>query len=1055
MMRKIMLFLALLMLYAYNATAQVTRIEGLVIDQEENIPVIGATVIVDGTNIATITDLDGKFLLTGLPKDHQIVTISYIGYEKQSLRAAANMQIYLKTKTEMMDEVIVVAFGKQKREAFTGSASVINSNSISRQQVTNPINALKGLVAGLQMTDNNSLGSGADPIIRIRGFSSLNANNEPLIVVDGLPYSGELSDINPADIDNMSVLKDAASNALYGARGANGVIMITTKNAKRGNTQVNFDAKWGVNTNARVEYDLIDNPGEYYEAFYLSHRNNFQYRQENPLTAAQAHIKANSMMALPGEEGGLGYIVYTVPQGEYLIGSNGRLNPHAVLGNRVAYSNEIYTLYPDNWLKGGTRNGLRQEYNISITGGNEKYSIMGSLGYLENEGISKANEFKRISSKIKMNYQAYPFLRLGANAGYTNTNTDALGGVFATPYTIAPIYPLYVRDGNGHILYDSRGPRYDNGYNDMGVERYALLNGNTIQDDRYDINSNSSNAFNVQGFVTFDFLKYFHLTINGSVYITENRTKSAYNPFYGYAVISGGSITVGHYRTTDTNYQQLLNYNRTFGGHTLDVLLGHEYSRTKGTGLSATSTNIANYDWNTEIDGAIIRSNQRSNRSLYNVEGYLGRVQYDFDNRYFGSFSYRLDSSSAFDPNRRWGNFWSIGGAWILSKEKWFPKTPYINTLKFKASYGEQGNDGIGSFRYVDLYNIVNSNNKVAYSFARKGNEKITWETVGNFNTGLEFELFNNRLNGGVDYYWRKTSDMLMYFSAPWEIGYDGYYDNVGDMTNTGIEVSLNADLYRSKKINWNFGFNLAWQVNRISYIPSAKAGRTIDGHKGYIDGSYFYGEGLPIYTYYTKRYAGVDEKGRALYYRNGSDGQMETTNEYQLGDYYLCGNAMPTVFGGFNTSLSLYGFDLSAQFSYSVGGKKWDSGYQGLMAAPTSISSGAGIHRDVFKAWTPENTDTDIPMYYYGDVNSAATSDRFLTKADYLSFSNLSVGYTFPETVTRKFKVNKLRIYGVCENVAYWTCRKGFDPRISLTSGSYGDYSPMRTISGGIQIQF
>lgn len=1050
-----MLFLALFMLYAYNATAQVTRIEGIVFDQELDEPVIGATVIVGGTNIATITDLNGKFVLNGLPKEHQKVTISYIGYETQTLDAAANMKIYLKTKSEMMDEVIVVAFGKQKREAFTGSASVINASSIERKQVTNPIDALKGMVAGLQMTDNNSLGSGAEPTIRIRGFSSLNANNEPLIVVDGLPYSGYMSDINPADIENMTVLKDAASNALYGARGANGVIMITTKNAKRGNTQVNFDAKWGANTNARVEYDLIDNPGEYYEAFYLAHRNNFQYRQENPLTAAQAHIRANSMMSLPGEEGGLGYIVYSVPQGELLVGSNGRLNPHAVLGNRVAYNNEVYTLYPDDWLKEGTRNGLRQEYNLSVTGGNEKSSIMASLGYLGNEGVSKANEFKRISSKIKADYQAFPFLRIGANAGYTNTNTDALGGVFGTPYTIAPIYPLYVRDGNGNILYDSRGPRFDNGYNDMGVERYIELNGNTIQDDRYNINANSSNAFNIQGFATLDFLKHFHLTVNGSVYITENRTKSAYNPFYGYSTVSGGSTTVSHYRTTDTNFQQLLNYNQSFGGHTVDVLLGHEYSRTQGTGLSATSSNIANYDRNTEISGAIVRTDQSSYRSLYNVEGYFGRVQYDYDNRYFGSFSYRLDGSSNFHPDHRWGNFWSVGGAWILSKEKWFPKSSFVNMLKFKASYGEQGNDGIGSFRYTDIYNITNSNNKVAYSFAQKGNKNITWESVGNFNTGLEFELFNSRLNGGVEYYWRKTSDMLMYFSSPWEMGYDGYYDNVGDMTNTGIEVNLNADLYRSKNINWNFGINLAWQVNRITYIPEAKAGRTIDGHKGYIDGSYFYGEGLPIYTFYTKRYAGVDDNGRALYYRNGTDGQMETTTEYQLADYYLCGDAMPTVFGGFNTSLTLYGFDLSAQFNYSIGGKKWDSGYQGLMAAPTTISSGAGIHRDVFKAWTPENTDTNIPMYYFGDVYSGATSDRFLKKADYLSFSNLSVGYTFPNAIAKKLKLNKLRIYGVCENVAYWTCRKGFDPRTSLTSGDYGGYAPIRTISGGVQIQF
>ena len=265
-----------------------------------------------------------------------------------------------------------------------------------------------------------------------------------------------------------------------------------------------------------------------------------------------------------------------------------------------------------------------------------------------------------------------------------------------------------------------------------------------------------------------------------------------------------------------------------------------------------------------------MRDDHGSYRSLYNVEGFFGRVQYDYDSRYFGSVSYRLDGSSNFHPDHRWGSFWSVGGAWILSKEDWSPKTSAVNMLKFKASYGEQGNDGIAPFLYTDMYNITNSNNNVAYSFASKGSEDITWESVGNFNTGFEFEFFKSRLNGSIEYYWRKTSDMLMYFSSPWEIGYDGYYDNVGDMVNTGVEASLSADIIRTRNVNWNFGMNISWQKNRITYIPDAKAGRIIDGHKGYVDGSLFYGEGLPIYTYYTKRFAGVDENGRALYYRDG-----------------------------------------------------------------------------------------------------------------------------------------------------------------------------------------
>lgn len=1054
-MRKLTLLLALVILCVGNAAAQVTQVSGQVLDKEDGLPIIGATVSVAGTSLVVATDNDGKFKFSGLTPAHQTIDISYIGYEPVSAKAQSEMKIFMTTKAKMMDEVIVVAFGKQKREAFTGSAAVVTASEITQQQVTNPIEALNGRVAGLQMTDNNSLATGTTPTIRIRGFSSLNANNEPLIVVDGLPYSGYLNDINPADIENMTVLKDAASNALYGARGANGVIMITTKGAQRGKTKVNFDAKWGVNTNGRTEYDIIDNPGEYYEAYYMALRNNFMYRQENPMSFDQAHITANKTLPLPSTQMGLGYMVYDVPQGEFLIGTNGRLNPHAVLGNRVVNGSQIYTLYPDDWLKNGTRNGFRQEYNINVTGGNEKYSIMAALGYLDNEGLTPSSDIRRISTRLKANYQAFSFLRLGASAGYTNTNSNNLGDVFGTPYTVAPIYPLFIRDANGKILRDKNGRRYDYGNRDMGVMRPVEQNGNPIQSDILDINSNSSNAYSIQGFATFDFLESFHFTINGSVYITEARTKRTYNPDYGYSQTDGGSTTVNHDRTTDTNYQQLLNYNRQFGPHNVDVLLGHEYSRQTGTYLGGNGSNFADYNSNSELSGVIIFGSPESGRSLYNVEGWFARAQYDYNSRYFFSGSFRRDGSSNFHPNHRWGNFWSLGGAWILSKEEWFPKTQLVNMLKYKISYGEQGNDGIGSFRYTDLYWITNNNNDVALSFGSKGKSDISWETVGNFNTGIEFELFNGRLNGGIDYYYRYTRDMLMWLSAPTEMGYDGYYDNIGDMSNTGIELNLNGDIIATKNVHWNVGLNLTWQRNRIEYIPSEKAGLTMDGHRGYTSGSYFYGEGLPMYTFYTKRFAGVNENGESMFYRKNSDGQLETTTTYSDGDYFLCGNAMPKVFGGFNTSLNAFGVDLAMQFNYSIGGKKWDTGYQALMSAPTNISIGAGLHRDVFKSWTPENPSTSIPMFYYSDVYGAAGSDRFLTDASYLTLRNVTLGYTFPKSITDRLKMTKLRVFCTCENVAYWTKRKGFDPRTSLTDGSYGGWPPMRTISGGIQVQF
>ena len=1035
-------------------SGQTAHVTGEVFDASDGQSIVGATVKVDDSNKITVTDIDGRFSFSNLTASEKKLTVSYVGYGTVTVDIKPNMKVYLEPKAEMMDEVIVVAFGKQKREAFTGSASVVSGDEISMSQVSSPIDALSGRVSGMMMTDNNNpaASSTASQIV-IRGIGSINAGTSPLIVLDGLPYSGRMNDINPSDIENITVLKDAASNALYGARGANGVIMITTKSATRGTTKVTVGAKWGVNSDARVHYDYIDEPGEYYEAFYMGLMNNYRYKQG--MSFQESHILANNTLAKPADENGLGYMVYSVPNNEFLIGENGKLNPNASLGNRVAYNNQIYTIYPDDWTKEGTRDGLRQEYNLSISGGSDKYTFMGTLGYLNNEGISKGSSMERTSARIKTTYNPFSFLRVGANASYTHTISNNQYSVFDALYTVAPIYPLYIRDGAGNIMYDAHGKRFDYGYKDVGLERDADKNGNMIQDDLLDLYKTSVNAFSTQGYATFDFLKYFHLTVNGSVYITERRLTSATNPYYGWNVSLGGSSEINHYRSTDINYQQLLNYNRSFGAHSLDLLAGHEYTREEDTRVGGRKSKLADYAQNTELASGIILEMATSTRSLYNVEGYFLRGQYDYDNKYFANFSYRRDGSSRFAPEHRWGNFWSAGAAWILTKEDWFPQSHLVNMLKFKASYGEQGNDAIGSYRYVDTYTIKNSNDEISFSFDDKGNPDITWEKVGNFNTGFEFEFFNSRLNGGIEYYYRKTSDMLMYFTAPYEMGYAGYYDNVGDMVNQGLEMELSADLIANRNFRWNVGLNLTWEKNRVTYIPEETASSDIEGHHGYIDGSNFVGEGLPMYTWYIKRFAGVGENGEALYYKKDSEGNISTTEYFDEASYFIGETALPKVFGGFTTSFNIFDFDINAQFNYSIGGKKADYGYMYLMTAPITGSTGAGLHRDVFNSWTPDNPDSSQPMWYFDDSYSGSFTDRWLVDGSYLTFKNLSVGYTLPKKIAKNLRLSKFRVYGACENVAYWTKRKGFDPRGSFSSGSYGAYSPMRTISGGIQVEF
>lgn len=752
-------------------------------------------------------------------------------------------------------------------------------------------------------------------------------------------------------------------------------------------------------------------------------------------------------------------MVYTVPEGQQLIGTNGRLNPNATLGNRVANNGNIYTLLPDDWTKEGLRTGVRQEYNVSVASGNDRYTIYTNLGYLGNEGLSYGTDLERISARLKADMQLFPFLKIGATSSYNHTTTNALDYVYSCLTEIGPIFPLYVRDEYGNILRDEKGKVYDYGNGKYtGIQRVVDQNDNLIQNDKLNLSKNVSNAFNIQGFATIDFLNGFHFTINGSTLITENRINYGYNPWYGYNT-GRGSVSTYHYRTNDLNTQQLLDYSRMFGQHNVDILLGHEYTLNSQTTLGGTKNNPVVFENNKELDGAITDSNIVGYTTNYNVEGWFFRAQYDYASKYFASGSIRRDGSSNFHKSHRWGNFWSIGGAWIMTKEDWFPRTPMVNMLKLKLSYGEQGNDGIGSFKYTNMYTINNTNGEASFVFNSKGNPDITWETVGCINAGVEFELFNSRLSGGIEVYNRITRDMLTSMTTPYSIGYTSYYANIGNMKNTGVEVNLNSDLISTRNFTWNIGLNLTWERNRVTKLPDDKKLYNQEGYKGYISGSIYYAEGLPMRTWRLKKFAGVNENGMALYYKNMDDNTIGTTTEYDDASYYLCGSALPDVFGGINTSFAFFGVDISLQFNYSIGGKKYDTVYSNLMTPPYSSFIGAPFHEDVFKSWTPTNTRTDIPVFRYDYYQTGWSSDRFLLDASYLSFKNLSVGYSLPKKLISNWKMSNLRFFCQMENIYYWSHRKGFNPRQSTLYGSYNSDSgyafPMRTISGGLTVEF
>ena len=977
-----------------------------------------------------------------------------------------SVKVFLKSNTELLDEVMVVAYGTAKKSAFTGSATVVGSEEIGKIQSSNVANALTGKVAGVQLNTSSGQPGATTPSIRVRGISSINAGNDPLIILDGAPYDGDLNNISSQDIESMTVLKDAASNALYGARGANGVIIITTKKGASGQARVTVDAKWGSNSRATQDYNFIKSPAQYYEMYYGALKSYFM--NEQGMTEAAAHVSANTNMLSSGDYG-LGYNVYTIPQGQYLIGTNGKLNPNATLGNVVSYNGQEYTVMPDNWLDEAYSHGLRQEYNVSVSAGTDKSSFYASISYLNNEGITANSDYERLTGRLKADYQVKEWLKFGANMSYTHFDANSLGedgssnssgNIFAYATQIAPIYPLYVRDGQGNIMKDSNGITvYDFGNNNAGMSRPFLSGGNAYAANLLDTNNAEGNAMTATGFAEVRFLKDFKFTWTSGVAIDETRSTSFTNPYYGQYASSNGIPSKAHTRNLSYNHQQLLNWKRSFGSNNLEIMLGHESYRSKYYYLYASKSNVFDPN-NTELAGAITENGSDSYVTDYNTEGYFGRAQYDFAEKYFLSGSYRRDASSRFHPDNRWGNFWSAGAAWIISKEDFFD-VDWVDMLKIKASYGSQGNDNIGNYLYVNTYEIVNAGGSPAANPSTMGNKDITWETNGNFNAGFDFELFKGRLSGTVEYFFRKTSDMLFSFPLPPSFGYTSYYANVGDMTNQGIEAEFNATAIKTNDFTWDINLNLTHYKNKISYLPEERKTMVVDGVPGYSSGNYYYGEGEPLFTYRIKKYAGVSEDGQAMYYKNVKDeagnviGQ-EATTKYDEADYYLCGSALPDVYGGFGTSLSYKGFDLSADFTYQIGGLVYDSDYASLMAPPTASSKGTNFHADLLNAWTPENTSSIIPRFQFGDNYATASSDRFLTKASYLSLQNLNFGYTLPANVTRNVGIEKVRVYLTADNVWVWSKRQGLDPRQSI-SGSVTNsyYAPMRTISGGITLTF
>ena len=1101
------MFLAFCACTVGMAFAQRT-VTGTVLDGDSGEPVMGASVLVVGTSsLGQATNEQGKFTINNVPNDAKLLRVSFVGMIDREVAIKNNLRIFLQPDTKVTDEVLVVAYGTQKRSAFTGSAVEIKAEDITSHVATSATSALVGKVAGLTATSGDG-GPGSSPTVRIRGIGSMSASSSPLVIVDGAPYDGGLSTINPNDIESISVLKDASSSAIYGARGANGVIIVTTKRGSNRDAEIRLDAKWGSNSRLIPQYDVITDPAQYIETHYRSMYNSQVYASAS---AADAYAYADANI-LNNNNGGLGYQIYTVPAGEKLVGTNFKLNPNATLG----YSDGTNYFTPDNWYDETFHNSFRQEYNVTVNGKGDNLGYYANVGYLDDGGIVDHSEYQRYTARTNVDYQAKKWLKLSTNLGFTHTDTQtpsygstwgSSGNVFYITNTIAPIFPLYVRNADGTIKKENGRTVYD--ANQTAFSRPNFV-GNAVRDNEYNRYKGYVDLFTGkwQALIT----PFEGLTLNASYSVmSENsRSNSLYSRFGSGSSVDGAAyVSSSRYFTNNQLYTA--NYHTTIADvHGLDVLAGYEQYKVLSQGLNGYNDHLYN-PFIAELNNATARAQMSTGSSTarYMTEGFFGRFQYDYAEKYFLDGSIRRDASSRFAPGHRWGTFGSVGAAWQLNKEAFLKDVEWIDLLKFKVSWGSMGNDGVSNYAssyvpYADMYSASYNEETGEYllNMSQKGNTELTWETNNQFNIGFDFSFFKYRLNGTLEWYNRKTTDMLFTKEFPLSSGITApYYPlNVGSMTNRGIELALNGIIIRNQDWEWSADLNLNHFINKVNSLD-----KSVEA-EGIKTGNRIIRVGGSIYNSYLRQFAGVEKEGKTyyegtnheitvapgqgLYYidntyyydMSGNEITAEKAAELGEGNYtselhkkevttdigaatqYDLGTTLPDLVGGFSTTLKYRDFDLSAGISFQLGGHIYDGAYQAYMHM--GANAGTNLHKDLLKAWSPENPNSNIPRLSTaaGDWGSTQTSvDRYLTSSNYLSLNNVTFGYTLPKSLILPIGISALRVYVAGENLVVLTKRKGLDPRFnygigSMTAGSGLQstyYAGMRTVTAGLTLSF
>ena len=1042
-----MLLMAVLVMGIGLATAQVQTVTGTVTSEEDGLPIVGASVTVKGTQQGTATDMDGHFTIANVPASAKSIVVSYIGMDTQELHITKNMKVVLSSNSQSLDEVMVVAYGTAKKSSFTGAASTVKGDKIQKLQVSNISKALEGSVAGLQ-TASSSGTPGSSSSIIIRGLGSISSSQSPLIVVDGVPYEGSLNSISTQDIESLTVLKDAAANSMYGARGSNGVIIITTKGSKSGKTRINFEARYGFNDRGVGNYDIITDAGEYYEMAYESIRNSLV--EQMGYAGASQYVAKNLIS---------GYLKYNkfkgVADDQLIDPATGKLNPAA----------KTYK-WNDDWTKDPFHNGTRQEYNINVTGGTENTQAYVSLGYLSDEGYMVGSSFDRISARVKVDQKIGKYFKIGGNVAYANTIQDRFdsqvganySNIFMFSQSIAPIYPIYLYDRDGNLMRDEKGAvRYD--FGTEYVRPYASEQ-NPLAVAKENIYKITRDNLSSRGYLEAYFLNDFKFTANIAYDVFNTRQTDYATPIGGDAASVGGRGYKYSTRTGALNCNQLLNWNHSFGDHNVNVLLGHETKNDKYEYLYGEMTNFSDPS-NPEFSNAAQYQGLSSYTGEYALEGYFIKGEYNYADKYYFTASFRRDGSSKFAKENRWGSFWALGASWRLKEEAFLKDVDFVDNLKVKASFGTQGNDNILDPNgytiykaYSDLYTVERVDGAAAFTKVFRGNRDLTWEKSNNFNIGFEGSFFD-RLNVNFDFFIKETKDMLYASPLASSEGTPTWiYRNEMDMKNTGVELEINADVIKTKNFKWNVAFNATHYKNELTKLPDSKpADQYPDGYQA---GSYWRKIGGSLYDFYTYEYAGVDpENGKPLYNKYTKDENgvetvttVNTTSEASLRQTGK--SAIPKLTGGLSTTFEAYGFDLSIQTAFQIGGYVWDSQYMTLM---NTGDAGENFHKDMFNRWTPANTNTNIPQLLYQAQDQALGGDFALINASYFSLRNLTLGYSLPKSLIKKVGIGNLRVYLTGDNLWLQSKRKGLDPRQSFSGGTGYVYSALSSYSIGLNL--